>query len=123
MSSISRGISVLGEHQDAIFFSHTCSCGCGEQITIEVTTPDDMELVTLELYAEVTGFNREFKLNMFKQLFSDLWWRVTTSFKVLFKGSVSLQTGLVIDSKQGIEDYITALIEASGAFKEVHNDK
>lgn len=122
MSNISKDISVLGNHDTSIWYTHTCSCGCGEQITIEVTTPYDMELVTLELYAEVSCPNNEIKLNTFKQFLSNIRWRVVTMFTVLFKGTISLQTGLLIDSKQGIEDYITALTEASKVFKEVDDE-
>lgn len=112
-----RDISVLCAHEDSMWYTHTCSCGCGEQIVIEVTSSEDIELISIEMYATVTGFNRDCKMNFFSQLFSDAWWKVTTAFKVLFKGQISLQTGICINSKQGVEDYITALTEASNVFK------
>ena len=121
MKSTARNISVLNEYEDSVWLTHTCGCGCEEQITLEITSPDDMELVSIDLYATVTGFNRGIKLNVFKQFFSNVWWRITTSLKVLFKGEVRLQTGICITSSKGIEDYIKALTEASGVFKGVDN--
>lgn len=123
MKSITRDISLLDEYDYTTWYTHTCSCGCGEQVTIEVVSSEDIELISIEMYAEVTSFNRDiFKQFLsyawFKQFLSDIWWRFTTSLRVLFKGSVSLQTGICINSKQGIEDYIKALTEASGVFKE-----
>ena len=119
MKSAARNISVLDEYGSTVWLTLNCSCGCGEQITLEITSPEDMEMVSIDMYAKVTGFNRAFKLNSFKQFCSNVWWRVATSFIVLYKGEVELQTGICINSKQGVLDYITALTEASNVFKGV----
>lgn len=117
MSKISRDIAVLGEYKDTVFYTHTCSCGCGEQITIEVTAPEDLELVTIEMYAEVTCYNRNITYNCITDFFSELWWRVKNSVQVLIKGEIKLQAGICINSRQGVTDYIKALTEASKVFK------
>jgi hypothetical protein len=118
MPKISRNISILEEYNCTTWYTHTCSCGCGEQVTMEVVAHNDVELVTLEFYVEVKSFNMQCKSNCFLQFISDALWRVKNGFKVLLMGQISLQTEICINSKQGIDDYIKALTEASVAFKE-----
>ena len=76
MNNISRDISVLGKFEDSIWYTHTCSCGCGEQITIEVSSPNDIELVQIEFSVTVEAYNREGKLFFGMQFLSEIWWRM-----------------------------------------------
>ena len=119
MSTTSRDISILGKHKDTTWYTHTCSCGCGEQVVIEVTSPEDMGLVQIEFTVTAKAYNRSIKLFWGAPFLTEVWWRVKTVYKVLIKGEVSLCTGICINSKQGIEDYINALTKASGVFMEV----
>jgi len=118
MSKISRGISELGKHENTVWYTHTCSCGCGEHLLLEVTSSEDVEMVAIDIYATVTSFNLNCKSNVLLQFFSDMWWRIKTTWKVLIRGEINLQTDICINSKQGVTDYIEALIEASKVFKD-----
>jgi hypothetical protein len=116
MSKIARNISILNEYTDVTWYTHTCSCGCGEHYILEVSSPEDTELISLNIYADVKAYNRKSRNNILINFFLNVYWRICTALKVLFKGHIELQTEIIMTSKGGVADYISALQKASKVF-------
>jgi len=112
MSKISNNICLLAKHDDIVWYVYNCSCGCGEQVFIEVSSPKDFDMVTMEFWVTTATMRQGPYKGFILDFFAELWWRIKNATTLLLTGNMKLQTGVIIDSKEGVQSFIDALQEA-----------
>lgn len=111
----SRGVSVLKEYDNLIFYRLNCDC-LNEDCDITFTLEYDKEFgsVELQFYTDLEWTSYWGNDNWFIRQ----WKKIKYSFRLLFKGHIKLENQLLIQDEQHLKDFLNALEEGCKKLRE-----
>lgn len=112
---ISQNVMKNKEFDDSIYYTVACSCGSDEHnATIEFGFDKDVpDMIFLNFYKNVAWCSSWGNRNFFSQI----WYRISGSLKMLFTGYIELEESFLIEDELSIDGFIEALQEGKEYIK------
>lgn len=107
---ISNNVMKLKEYNDLVFYRIGCDCMSPDcDLTLSLEYIGDFNMVELTIYSDLE-WNDIHDLSNWTWPFM-LWNRIKTALKVLVKGKIRVESGLVIQNKEHLKAFADALEE------------